>query len=65
MIKYVKRNELDIEKYNACVENSLQSRVYGFSWYLDIVADHWDALVLVLLLIQSCFLTHFLNILNL
>lgn len=46
MIKYVKRNDLDTEKYDACIENSLQSRVYGFSWYLDIVADHWDVLVL-------------------
>lgn len=46
MIKYVKRKDLDIAKYNACIKNSLQSRVYGFSWYLDIVADNWDALVL-------------------
>lgn len=46
MIKYIKRKQLDLEKYDACIENSIQSRVYGFSWYLDIVADNWDALVL-------------------
>lgn len=46
MIQYVKRKELDISKYDFCIENSIQSRIYAFSWYLDIVADHWDVLVL-------------------
>jgi hypothetical protein len=46
MINFIKRNDLDIEKYDACIENSIQSRIYAFSWYLDIVADNWDVLVL-------------------
>lgn len=46
MIHYIKRKDLDIDKYDTCIENSLQSRVYAFSWYLDIVADNWDVLVL-------------------
>jgi hypothetical protein len=46
MITYIKRKDLEVEKYDACIENSLQSRVYAFSWYLDIVADNWDVLVL-------------------
>ena len=46
MIQYVKRKELDVSKYDFCIENSVQSRIYAFSWYLDIVADHWDVLVL-------------------
>ncbi len=46
MITYVKRKNLNVDKYDACIENSIQSRVYAFSWYLDIVADHWDVLVL-------------------
>lgn len=46
MITYVKRENLDIKKYDDCIEQSLQSSIYGFSWYLDIVADNWDALVL-------------------
>jgi hypothetical protein len=45
-INYIKRKDLDIEKYDACIEQSTQSRIYAFSWYLDIVADKWDALVL-------------------
>ncbi len=46
MIRYVKHKDLDFEKYNACIENSLQSRIYAFSWYLDIVADDWNVFVL-------------------
>ncbi len=46
MIKYVRRNQIDIKKYDDCIKNSLQSRVYAYSWYLDIVADNWDILVL-------------------
>jgi hypothetical protein len=46
MINYVKREDLDVLKYNDCIENSIQSKIYAFSWYLDIVADNWDALVL-------------------
>lgn len=46
MIKYVKRAGLNIQKYDACIEGSIQSRIYAFSWYLDIVADNWGVLVL-------------------
>ena len=46
LIKYIHREHLDEEKYNDCVENSLQSNSYAFSWYLDIVCDNWDVLVL-------------------
>lgn len=46
MIQYVKRQHLDVAKYDFCIEHSIQSRIYAFSWYLDIVADHWDVLIL-------------------
>ncbi len=46
MIVYLKRKDINIEKYDACIENAKQSRMYAFSWYLDIVAENWDALVL-------------------
>ena len=45
MIRYVKRQELDEEKYNQCIQSALNSRIYAYSWYLDCVADHWDALI--------------------
>lgn len=46
MIKYVKRKDLNVEKYNTCIENSIQFKMYAFAWYLDIVADNWSVLVL-------------------
>jgi hypothetical protein len=46
MIKYIKRKDLNTVKYDACIENAIQSRIYALSWYLDIVADNWDVLVL-------------------
>jgi len=46
MIKWVHRDQLDEEKYNKCISNSLESLIYGYSWYLDIVCDQWGVFVL-------------------
>jgi len=46
MIKYIERKDLNVVKYNNCITNSFASRVYAFSWYLDIVTDNWAVLVL-------------------
>lgn len=46
MIKRISRKNLNIEKYDTCIAQSLQSKIFGFSWYLDIVADNWDIYVL-------------------
>ena len=47
MIRYIKRDALNIEKYNSCISQALNSRIYAYSWYLDIVTDtKWDVLVL-------------------
>ena len=46
MIQFINRSDIDEVKYNACIENSLQSRIYAYSWYLDIACDNWGALIL-------------------
>ncbi len=46
LIKYLPRTKINIEKYNACIDNSINSRIYAYSWYLDIVTDDWDVLIL-------------------
>ena len=46
MIHYLKRNQIDLTKYNNLIKASKNSRIYAFSWYLDCVADNWDILVL-------------------
>lgn len=46
MISYVKRKQLDVEKYDNCINSASNTRIYAYAFYLDIVADHWDVLVL-------------------
>lgn len=46
MISYIKRNQIDNLKYDNCIKLAVNSRIYVFSWYLDIVAENWDLLVL-------------------
>jgi hypothetical protein len=46
MISFVHRKDIDLEKYNFCIQNAVQSRVYAYSWYLDCICDHWSVLVL-------------------
>jgi hypothetical protein len=44
MICYRKHNEIDKQKWDACILNSVNRRPYAFSWFLDIVSPGWDAL---------------------
>ncbi len=46
MIRFIKHNELDTDKWNACIRRSINCMPYAFTWYLDIVVAEWDALVL-------------------
>ena len=45
MIVHLTRNELNVAKYDACIANAINTRVYANSWFLDIVCDDWDVLV--------------------
>ena len=45
MITYLTHKEIDFEKYDRCIDLSLNGMVYAYSWYLDMVADDWDLLV--------------------
>lgn len=45
MIKYLSYREINKEKWNQCISDSVNRIVYGYSWYLDIVSPEWDALV--------------------
>ena len=46
MIKYLKRKEIDDKKWNGCVHFAINNFPYGYTWYLDNVAEYWDGLVL-------------------
>lgn len=45
MIHYIEHKDIDLKKWDACIANSFNRLIYGFSWYLDVVCDDWDALV--------------------
>jgi len=44
MINYLKHNDIDKQKWDECILNSVNRRPYAFSWFLDIVCPGWDAL---------------------
>lgn len=41
----IKRKNIDEPKWNSCLKGSSGSLPYAYSWYLDAVAENWDALV--------------------
>ncbi len=45
MIEYLPGNEVDKDKWDLCVSSVPGCKPYGFSWYLDIMAPGWEALV--------------------
>jgi hypothetical protein len=45
MIVYHKNNEIDREQWDNCIKNTPGSKPYAYSWYLDIMAPGWHALV--------------------
>jgi hypothetical protein len=45
MIKYLTNSEIDKRKWDNCVSESFNGIIYAYSWYLDIVANDWQALV--------------------
>lgn len=46
MIRYIKHKDVDTAKWDECIKKAVNSLPYAFSWYLDIVVEHWDALIL-------------------
>ncbi len=45
-INYIPQSEIDKTKWDNCIDHSVNGLIYGYSWYLDAMADQWDALVL-------------------
>lgn len=46
MITYFLHSEINKRKWDDCISASVNGRIYAYSWYLDLVADAWDALIL-------------------
>jgi hypothetical protein len=45
-IQYLQRAQIDIVKWDQCIETAPNGLIYGYSFYLDHMAENWDALVL-------------------
>lgn len=46
-IRHYTYKQINIEKYDECIKNAINTHVYAFSWYLDIVTNKdWEVLVL-------------------
>ncbi len=45
-ISYIKRKDLNISKWDACIDGAENGLIYGYSFYLDAMCDNWDALVM-------------------
>jgi len=46
MLRYLKHDDIDPGKWDACIEHAPNGLIYAYSAYLDHMARHWDALVL-------------------
>lgn len=45
MIHHLRRFQVDVQAYDACVEQSKWGTIYGLSWWLDQVSPDWECLV--------------------
>lgn len=45
-IRYVGRKDIDVVKWNQCIDSSSNGVIYALSFYLDQMAAGWDALIL-------------------
>lgn len=45
-IRYVPYQQIDKQQWDACITTASNGLIYGYSFYLDAMAKHWDALVL-------------------
>ncbi|MEA2043454.1 MAG: hypothetical protein U9N85_13010 [Bacteroidota bacterium] len=44
-LRFVNHKAIDFEKWNRLIASSVNGRIFAYSWYLNIVAPGWDALI--------------------
>jgi hypothetical protein len=45
LIKHHRSHEIDRERWDECIRKSFNGIIYAYSWYLDVVAPGWEALI--------------------
>lgn len=46
MIQFIDNQNINKKKWDHCIDHSVNARIYAYSWYLNIVAPDWGALIL-------------------
>ena len=44
-ITYVIHENINFQKWDKCIKKAINGSIYGYSWFLNIVSGHWDALI--------------------
>jgi len=44
-LELVRNHDINLIKWDNCINNAHNGSIYGFSWYLDIVCDDWHAVI--------------------
>ena len=44
-IRLIRHSDINTEKWNRCIDQAPNCRIYAYDWYLDRTAVYWDALV--------------------
>lgn len=45
-IQYLTHQQIDKTRWDDCIATANNGLIYGYSFYLDVMTEHWDALVL-------------------
>jgi Acetyltransferase (GNAT) domain len=45
MIRFLKRNEIDIARWDRCISEAENGQIFVYSYYMDVCCKHWGALV--------------------
>ncbi len=45
MFKFVKNSDINFNSWDECIHNASNGNIYGLTWYLDIIAPGWDAII--------------------
>lgn len=44
-VTYIKHEDIDLKKWDKCIKKAVNGSIYGYSWFLNIVSENWDALI--------------------
>ena len=45
-ISYIKHADINKQKWDRCIDNAPNGLLYAYSYYLDVMSENWDALVM-------------------